>query len=168
MIGRLRIIENEFTFSNRRQVRGRRARPQLLKFGNCAGPMLRASGIQWNLRKVDHYECYDSFDWQVQSIHSLSSTTHIHARIGDWGSIQSFMKYLRDQGTDAFFRKYEYFMVGTSHFLALNRVRKNKLFQLRGKDSSSNFPFLPIPIFWILASLIPFIEHNDANRACCI
>jgi hypothetical protein len=40
------------------------------------------------------------------------------------------------------------------------------LFQLRGKDSSSNFPFLPI--FFILASLIPFIEHNDANRACCI
>ncbi|KAL8217847.1 hypothetical protein R6Q57_021220 [Mikania cordata] len=26
------------------------------------GPMLRASGIQWDLRKVDHYECYDEFD----------------------------------------------------------------------------------------------------------
>ncbi|KAI3932197.1 hypothetical protein MKW92_045527 [Papaver armeniacum] len=24
-----------------------------------SGPMLRASGIQWDLRKVDHYECYD-------------------------------------------------------------------------------------------------------------
>ncbi|KAI3664691.1 hypothetical protein L1987_88320 [Smallanthus sonchifolius] len=28
--------------------------------------MLRASGIQWDLRKVDHYECYDEFDWEVQ------------------------------------------------------------------------------------------------------
>ncbi|KAL7602216.1 hypothetical protein Lser_V15G20843 [Lactuca serriola] len=31
-----------------------------------SGPMLRASGIQWDLRKVDHYECYDKFDWKVQ------------------------------------------------------------------------------------------------------
>ncbi|KAL8266677.1 hypothetical protein R6Q59_004021 [Mikania micrantha] len=30
------------------------------------GIMLRASGIQWDLRKVDHYECYDEFDWEVQ------------------------------------------------------------------------------------------------------
>ena len=27
--------------------------------------MLRASGVPWDLRKVDHYECYDDFDWQV-------------------------------------------------------------------------------------------------------
>uniref|UniRef100_A0A1Y3BXI5 Small ribosomal subunit protein uS15c n=1 Tax=Helianthus annuus TaxID=4232 RepID=A0A1Y3BXI5_HELAN len=31
-----------------------------------SGPMLRASGIEWDLRKVDHYECYDEFDWEVQ------------------------------------------------------------------------------------------------------
>ncbi|MCD9640580.1 hypothetical protein HAX54_025957 [Datura stramonium] len=30
------------------------------------GPMLRASGIEWDLRKVDHYESYDEFDWRVQ------------------------------------------------------------------------------------------------------
>ncbi|KAL2924201.1 NAD(P)H-quinone oxidoreductase subunit H chloroplastic [Bienertia sinuspersici] len=30
------------------------------------GPILRASRIQWDLRKVDHYECYDEFDWEVQ------------------------------------------------------------------------------------------------------
>ena len=27
--------------------------------------MLRASGVPWDLRKVDHYECYDDFDWDV-------------------------------------------------------------------------------------------------------
>ncbi|MCE3215415.1 hypothetical protein HAX54_002316, partial [Datura stramonium] len=26
--------------------------------------MLRASGIEWDLRKVDHYESYDEFDWR--------------------------------------------------------------------------------------------------------
>lgn len=31
-----------------------------------SGPMLRASGIQWDLRKVDHYECYGEVDWEVQ------------------------------------------------------------------------------------------------------
>ncbi len=30
-----------------------------------SGPMLRASGVNWDLRKVDHYECYDEFDWDV-------------------------------------------------------------------------------------------------------
>nr|YP_010422433.1 NADH-plastoquinone oxidoreductase subunit 7 [Corydalis lathyrophylla]YP_010422435.1 NADH-plastoquinone oxidoreductase subunit 7 [Corydalis lathyrophylla]USG57769.1 NADH-plastoquinone oxidoreductase subunit 7 [Corydalis lathyrophylla]USG57771.1 NADH-plastoquinone oxidoreductase subunit 7 [Corydalis lathyrophylla] len=31
-----------------------------------SGPMLRASGLQWDLRQIDHYECYDEFDWEVQ------------------------------------------------------------------------------------------------------
>jgi len=79
------------------------------------------------------------------------------------------MKYLRDQGTDAFFRRDEYYMVATGNSLALNRVRKNKLFQLRGTDSSSKHFSLPSKILdFLFASPIPFIEHNDANRACFI
>uniref|UniRef100_A0A3Q7GA30 NADH-quinone oxidoreductase subunit D domain-containing protein n=1 Tax=Solanum lycopersicum TaxID=4081 RepID=A0A3Q7GA30_SOLLC len=39
-------------------------------FMGLSGPMLRASGIEWDLRKVDHYESYDEFDWQVQWIRS--------------------------------------------------------------------------------------------------
>jgi NAD(P)H-quinone oxidoreductase subunit H len=31
-----------------------------------SGPMLRASGIQWDLHKVDLYESYNQFDWKVQ------------------------------------------------------------------------------------------------------
>nr|DBA09286.1 TPA_asm: NADH dehydrogenase subunit H [Corydalis lupinoides]DBA09287.1 TPA_asm: NADH dehydrogenase subunit H [Corydalis lupinoides] len=31
-----------------------------------SGPMLRASGLQWDLRQIDHYECSDEFDWEVQ------------------------------------------------------------------------------------------------------
>ena len=31
-----------------------------------SGPMLRASGVKWDLRRVDHYECYDDFDWEIQ------------------------------------------------------------------------------------------------------
>ncbi|MBA0701764.1 hypothetical protein Goari_026989 [Gossypium aridum] len=28
--------------------------------------MLRTSGIKWDLQKVDHYECYDEFDLEIQ------------------------------------------------------------------------------------------------------
>jgi NADH:ubiquinone oxidoreductase subunit D len=35
-----------------------------LSIGTYLVPMLRASGVQWDLRKVDHYECYDELDWQ--------------------------------------------------------------------------------------------------------
>jgi NAD(P)H-quinone oxidoreductase subunit H len=31
-----------------------------------SGPMLRASGVNWDLRKVDHYERYDELEWEVQ------------------------------------------------------------------------------------------------------
>ncbi|PQP98139.1 NADH-plastoquinone oxidoreductase subunit 7 [Prunus yedoensis var. nudiflora] len=39
-------------------------REEVINWG-LSGPMLRASGIQWDLRKVDHYECYDEFDWEA-------------------------------------------------------------------------------------------------------
>nr|YP_009340839.1 49 kDa subunit of NADH-plastoquinone oxidoreductase [Palmophyllum crassum]BAW34786.1 49 kDa subunit of NADH-plastoquinone oxidoreductase [Palmophyllum crassum] len=31
-----------------------------------SGPMLRATGIQWDLRKVDQYECYSDLNWTIQ------------------------------------------------------------------------------------------------------
>lgn len=34
---------------------------------DLSGPMLRGSGVKWDLRRVDHYECYDDFDWEVHS-----------------------------------------------------------------------------------------------------
>uniref|UniRef100_A0A803LMN4 NADH-plastoquinone oxidoreductase subunit 1 n=1 Tax=Chenopodium quinoa TaxID=63459 RepID=A0A803LMN4_CHEQI len=47
-----------------------------------SGPMLRASGIQWDLRKVDHYECYDEFDWEVQWQKEGDSLARYLIRIG--------------------------------------------------------------------------------------
>lgn len=48
-----------------------------------SGPMLRASGIQWDPRKVDHYECYDEFDWEVQWQKEGDSLARYLIRIGE-------------------------------------------------------------------------------------
>jgi NAD(P)H-quinone oxidoreductase subunit H len=32
---------------------------------SLSGPMLRASGVKWDLRRVDHYECYDDFEFDI-------------------------------------------------------------------------------------------------------
>ncbi|KAL7591373.1 hypothetical protein Lser_V15G34655 [Lactuca serriola] len=48
-----------------------------------SGPMLRASGIQWDLRKVDHYECYDEFDWEVQWQNEGDSLARYLVRISE-------------------------------------------------------------------------------------
>ena len=31
----------------------------------CSGPMLRGSGVKWDLRRNDPYSIYDRFDWEV-------------------------------------------------------------------------------------------------------
>ncbi|KAK9982519.1 hypothetical protein SO802_035584 [Lithocarpus litseifolius] len=52
-------------------------------FEAATGPMLRASGIQWDLRKIDHYECYDEFDWEVQWQKEGDSLARYLVRIGE-------------------------------------------------------------------------------------
>jgi NAD(P)H-quinone oxidoreductase subunit H len=41
------------------------SREEAINWG-LSGPMLRGSGVKWDLRKVDHYECYDELYWDVQ------------------------------------------------------------------------------------------------------
>lgn len=57
-------------------------RDEALNWG-LSGPMLRASGIEWDLRKVDHYESYDEFDWQVQWQREGDSLARYLVRIGE-------------------------------------------------------------------------------------
>ncbi|KAG6540754.1 hypothetical protein Mapa_017892 [Marchantia paleacea] len=45
--------------------------------------MLRASGVQWDLRKVDHYECYDELDWKIQWQKEGDSLARYLVRIGE-------------------------------------------------------------------------------------
>ena len=60
-----RLITRNPIFLKRVEGVGIVGREEAINWG-LSGPMLRASGVQWDLRKVDHYECYDEFDWQVE------------------------------------------------------------------------------------------------------
>jgi len=60
-----RLITNNPIFVRRLEGVGTITRDEAINWG-LSGPMLRGSGIKWDLRKVDHYECYDEFDWEVQ------------------------------------------------------------------------------------------------------
>nr|QYB21578.1 NADH-plastoquinone oxidoreductase subunit 7 [Halocarpus bidwillii] len=59
---------------------------------SLSGPMLRASGIQWDLRKVDQYECYDEFDWEIQWQKEGDSLARYLVRIGE---IKESLKIIR-------------------------------------------------------------------------
>ncbi len=59
-----RLLSNNPIFRRRIQGVGVVGREEAINWG-LSGPMLRGSGVKWDLRKVDHYECYDDFDWEV-------------------------------------------------------------------------------------------------------
>jgi NAD(P)H-quinone oxidoreductase subunit H len=60
-----RLITNNPIFRRRVEGVGVLSREDAINWG-ISGPMLRASGVKWDLRKVDHYECYDDFNWEIQ------------------------------------------------------------------------------------------------------
>ena len=60
-----RLINNNPIFRRRIEGIGSISRDEAINWG-LSGPMLRASGVKWDLRKIDHYERYDDFDWDVQ------------------------------------------------------------------------------------------------------
>lgn len=59
-----KLITNNPIFRRRVEGVGTISRDQAINWG-LSGPMLRASGVKWDLRKVDHYECYEDFDWDI-------------------------------------------------------------------------------------------------------
>lgn len=59
-----RLITNNPIFRKRIEGIGVMTREDAINWG-LSGPMLRASGVKWDLRKVDHYECYDELDWEI-------------------------------------------------------------------------------------------------------
>ena len=59
-----KLITNNPIFRRRIEGLGVIGKEQAINW-SLSGPMLRAAGVPWDLRKVDHYECYDDFEWDI-------------------------------------------------------------------------------------------------------
>ena len=77
-----RLITRNPIFIKRVEGVGIIGREDAINWG-LSGPMLRASGVQWDLRKVDHYESYDEIDWQVEWQSSGDCFARYLVRIGE-------------------------------------------------------------------------------------
>nr|WCR30470.1 NADH-plastoquinone oxidoreductase subunit 7 [Selaginella remotifolia] len=77
-----RLITRNPIFLGRVEGVGIVNREEAINWG-LSGPMLRASGARWDLRKVDHYECYDELDWQIVWQEEGDSLARYLVRIGE-------------------------------------------------------------------------------------
>jgi NAD(P)H-quinone oxidoreductase subunit H len=75
-----RLITNNPIFRNRLDGIGVISRQDAINWG-LAGPMLRACGVNWDLRRVDHYECYDDFDFEVATDSGCDCLARYRVRI---------------------------------------------------------------------------------------
>nr|YP_009859791.1 RpoB [Silene kiusiana]AWX05918.1 RpoB [Silene kiusiana] len=109
----------------------------------------------------------------------LIGSLAIHARIGLLGSLESPFYQISERSTmvQMLFlspSKDEYYMVSTGNSLALNQgIQEEQVVPARYRQEFLTIAWeqvhlrsiFPFQYFSIGASLIPFIEHNDANRA---
>nr|QIB72603.1 RNA polymerase beta subunit [Cyperus glomeratus]QIB72696.1 RNA polymerase beta subunit [Cyperus difformis]QIT06788.1 RNA polymerase beta subunit [Cyperus fuscus] len=111
----------------------------------------------------------------------LTGSLAIHARIGHWGSIESPFYKISDKPRKKVAQmvylspnRDEYYMVAAENFLALNQgIQEEEIVPARYRQEFLTIAWdqihlrsiFPFHYFSIGASLIPFIEHNDANRA---
>nr|QBC71790.1 RNA polymerase beta subunit [Drosera indica] len=115
-----------------------------------------------------------------EGIHvGLIGSLAIHARIGIWGSLESpfYEISARSKKLQMLYlspSRDEYFRVGTGNSLALNScIQEEQIVPARYRQEFLTIAWeqvnlrsiFPLQYFSIGVSLIPFLEHNDANRS---
>nr|YP_010176630.1 RNA polymerase beta subunit [Duranta erecta]QSQ72388.1 RNA polymerase beta subunit [Duranta erecta] len=107
----------------------------------------------------------------------LIGSLSIHARMGHWGSLESPFYEISERGLRLLYLspgRDEYSMLAAEHSLALNQdIPEEQVVLARYRQEFLTIAWervhlrsiFPFQYFSIGASLIPFIEHNDANRA---
>nr|AVM83350.1 RNA polymerase beta subunit [Adenocalymma coriaceum] len=106
----------------------------------------------------------------------LIGSLAIHARMDHWGSLESPFYEISERSTGLYLSPGtdEYYMLAAGNSLALNQdIQEEQVVPARYRQEFLTIAWervhlrsiFPFQYFSIGASLIPFIEHNDANRA---
>ena len=57
--------------------------PELAKEYGCTGPVLRGSGVAYDVREVDPYSYYDELDWDVVTYDGCDNLSRVLVRLGE-------------------------------------------------------------------------------------
>nr|YP_011034511.1 RNA polymerase beta subunit [Goeppertia makoyana]WRI58215.1 RNA polymerase beta subunit [Goeppertia makoyana] len=149
---------------------------------SCLGPGgLTGRTASFRIRDIhpSHYGRICPIDTSEGINVGLIGSLAIHARIGHLGFIESPFYEISERSKEAqiFYlspNRDEYYMVAAGNSLALNRgIQEEQVVPARYRQEFLTIAWeqihlrsiFPFQYFSIGASLIPFIEHNDANRA---
>jgi DNA-directed RNA polymerase subunit beta len=139
----------------------------------------RAASFQIRDIHPSHYGRICPIDTSEGINVGLIGSLAIHARMGHWGSIESPFYEIseRSKGLRLLYLSPgidEYYMLAAGNSLALNQdIQEEQVVPARYRQEFLTIAWervhlrniFPFQYFSIGASLIPFIEHNDANRA---
>jgi NADH-quinone oxidoreductase subunit C/D len=57
--------------------------PEVAKEYGCTGPVLRGSGVGYDVREVDSYSYYDELDWDVVTYDGCDNLSRVKVRLGE-------------------------------------------------------------------------------------
>ena len=57
--------------------------PEMAKEYGCTGPVLRGSGVAYDVREVDPYGYYDELDWDVVTYNGCDNLSRVKVRLGE-------------------------------------------------------------------------------------
>nr|AKZ30047.1 RNA polymerase beta subunit [Goodenia radicans] len=151
------------------------------KFSYLGPGGLTARTASFRIRDIhpSHYGRICPIDTSEGINVGLIGSLAIHARIGRWGSLESPFYDIseRSKGSRMIYlspERDEYYMLAAGNSLALNQgIQDEQVVSARYRQEFLTVAWEQVHLrsifsfqyFSIGASLIPFIEHNDANRA---
>lgn len=110
------------------------SREEAINWG-LSGPLLRASNVQWDLRKVDHYESYDDFNWSIQYDLGCDCLARYLVRIGEMRESTKIVQQILKSLPGGPYENLEARRLGQSKTIKWN----NFDYQYIAKKSSPNF-----------------------------
>ncbi|CAN7034041.1 unnamed protein product [Brassica rapa subsp. trilocularis] len=86
-----------------------------------SGPMLRASGIPWDLRKVDRYESYDEFEWEIQWQKQRDSLARYLVRLSEMTESIKIIQQALERLPGGPYENLDYIVISSKRLL--NRIK---------------------------------------------